>query len=247
MGAMGPFLPGSSAAQLEFPSWTEDELRAQLDAATGLRTKLTITDNASTLMSVRHLPGGRALVRLHHMFLSSDPLTLRSLARWVKHPGSHAAGPMLNAFISANEHLVRERQPRPMRIRTRGEHHDLQSLYDEVNAEHFADRVDAPITWGKRPSQRKRRRSIRFGSYSLTEHLIRIHPNLDEAFVPRYFVRYIVFHEMLHADLGFRRSPCGRTQMHTPEFNRLERQYPDYDRAVEWHNNLKNLRRLLRK
>ena len=165
----------------------------------------------------------------------------------MKHPGSRAAGPALNAFINANEHLVRERKPRPARIRTAGEHHDLQHLYDEVNAEHFENRVDAPITWGKRPSKRKRRRSIRFGSYSLTEHLIRIHPNLDETFVPRYFVRYIVFHEMLHANLGFQRSPGGRTQMHTPEFNRLERLYPDYERAVEWHNNLKNLRRLLRK
>ncbi len=235
----------SAAAQLEFPVWTEDALRKALTLQTGLRITLAITDNASTLMSVRHKSPNLATVRIHHMFLSVDPIALKALARWVKYPGSRATGPALNAFIAANHHRIREAKPRARRIRTLGEHYDLQELYDEVNAEHFENRVDAPITWGKRPT-RRRRRSIRFGSYSLTEHLIRMHPNLDDAFVPRYFIRYIVFHEMLHADLGFQQSPTGRTQMHTPEFNRIEREYPEYDRAVEWHNNMKNLQRLLR-
>jgi predicted metal-dependent hydrolase len=238
---------GSAAAQLEFPVWSENELCSALTLQTGLRVELVITDNASTLMSVRHKAPNLATVRVHHMFLSVDPTTLKALARWVKYPGSRAAGPTLNAFIAANNDRIREAKPRVKRIRTQGELYDLQELYNEVNAEHFDNRVDAPITWGKRPNTRKRRRSIRFGSYSLTEHLIRMHPNLDQAFVPRYFIRYIVFHEMLHADLGFQQSPSGRTRMHTPEFNRIEREYPDFDRAVEWHNNLKNLRRMLRK
>lgn len=246
MAVSGQSVWGSAATQLEFPVWSEDELRNALTLQTGLRVTLVITDNASTLMSVRHNSPNLATVRVHHMFLSVDPITLKALARWVKYPGSRAAGPALNAFIAANHDCIRDAKPRVQRIHTQGEHYDLQELHNEVNAEHFDDRVDAPITWGKRPT-RRRRRSIRFGSYSLTEHLIRMHPNLDQAFVPRYFVRYIVFHEMLHADLGFQQSPSGRTRMHTPEFNRLEREYPDFDRAVDWHNNLKNLRRMLRK
>lgn len=245
MGARGQSL-SSAATQLEFPVWTEDELCEALRLQTGLRVSVTITDNASTLMSVRHKAPNLASVRVHHMFLSADTVTLRALARWVKYPGSRAAAPALNTFIAANQHTVREAKPRVLKVRTVGAFHDLQELYNEVNVEHFENRVDAPITWGKRPT-RRRRRSIRFGSYSLNEHLIRIHPNLDQAFVPRYFVRYIVFHEMLHADLGFEQAPDGRTRMHTPEFNRIERQYPEYERAVKWHNNLKNLRRLLRK
>ena len=42
------------------------------------------------------------------------------------------------------------------------------------------------------------RRSIKLGSYSATERLIRVHPALDRPWVPRYFVSYIVYHEMLH-------------------------------------------------
>ena len=93
---------------------------------------------------------------------------------------------------------------------------------------------------------RRRRRSIRFGSYSPGPRLIRIHPLLDQDFVPRYFVRYIVFHEMLHAHLGLVESPSGRTLSHTHEFNQIERAYPDFHRAEAWQRNSANLRKLLR-
>ena len=90
-----------------------------------------------------------------------------------------------------------------------------------------------------------RRRSIRFGSYSAQENVIRIHPLLDQDFVPQYFIRYIVFHEMLHAFLGAHESSSGRRRVHTREFRRRERAYPDYARAVEWESKESNLRRLL--
>ena len=36
------------------------------------------------------------------------------------------------------------------------------------------------------------------GSYSADSKVIRIHPALDQPLVPRFFVEWIVFHEMLH-------------------------------------------------
>src|SRR5690606_9202221 len=110
---------------------------------------------------------------------------------------------------------------------------DLQQLYDEVNRTEFEGAVDCGITWGRLPT-RRRRRSIRFGSYSPKEHLIRIHPYLDQAFVPAFFVRYIVFHEMLHAVMGIEELPSGRRAIHPPAFKRREEQYPDFARAVRW-------------
>ena len=95
------------------------------------------------------------------------------------------------------------------------------------------------------PTQR-RRRSIRFGSYTPVDELIRIHPYLDQAFVPEFFVRYIVFHEMLHAHMGIEETPNGRRRIHPPAFRRREEEYGDYDRAVAWMNDESNLRRLLR-
>jgi len=34
--------------------------------------------------------------------------------------------------------------------------------------------------------------------------------------------------------------------VHTPRFNELEQAYPDYERALNWMNNPRNMSRLLR-
>jgi predicted metal-dependent hydrolase len=112
--------------------------------------------------------------------------------------------------------------------------HDLQELYAEINERHFQNTVDARITWGRQPGPNHgRRRSIKLGSYCSREKLIRVHPALDSQVVPRFFVEYIVYHEMLHHVLP----PvirAGRRQLHDRRFKALERAFPDYERALAW-------------
>ncbi len=73
--------------------------------------------------------------------------------------------------------------------------------------------------------------------------LIRIHPVLDNLWVPRFFVRYIIFHELLHHLIPTRIQ--GRRRIcHGPEFRAHERAYPDYQRAQLWQQAF--LPRLLR-
>ena len=71
------------------------------------------------------------------------------------------------------------------------------------------------------------------GLYLIDEQLIRIHPALDQAFVPRYFVEWVVYHEMLHHVIPM---PMvnGRRVYHSPEFRARERDYADFERAREW-------------
>jgi predicted metal-dependent hydrolase len=231
--------------QLEFQWRDEASLRRELEERIGLRLRLVVTDNTSTLMSLKEDGNGRADLRLHHMFLSASPDVVRALASWLKQPRRGRSGAVIDRFIREHGHLVREGPQRRTRVRTRGRRFDLRALFDEVNREQFTGAVSAKISWGKRPGGR-RRRSIRFGSYCADENLIRIHPVLDQDFVPEYFIRYIVFHEMLHAHLGITEAPSGRQRSHTPEFRRRERAYPDYRRALAWHDRPRNLHRLLR-
>ena len=63
--------------------------------------------------------------------------------------------------------------------------------------------------------------------------------------MPRYFVRYIIFHEMLHAFLDIDESASGRRSIHPPRFKRMEKAYPDYGRALAWMENPRHLNRLL--
>ena len=206
---------------------------------------LRITNNVSSIISARRRADGILQVHLHHMFLKAPDSVLDALARWVIKPRAGSAGDVVDSFIRENKVLIQPRRRRVIRCYPRGRNYDLRDMLNEVNAAHFDGKVEAYISWGKMP-RKIQRRSIRFGSYSPRDKVIRIHPLLDQDFVPRYFVRYIVFHEMLHAHLGIAESESGRRSIHPPEFKRMERAYPDYERAVAWIENPKNMQRLLR-
>jgi len=233
--------------QLEFPWRDPDTLRAELEEQTGLHVHLAVTDNSSTLMSVKRARGeGEVRVRIHRMFLSAGTHVLHALARWILAPNAKKPGEVLDGFIRGNTDQIRRRRPPRVAVLTAGGCFDLGAIFERLNAAYFEGRVTARITWGRMPSNR-RRRSIRFGSFYPQENLIRIHPLLDQAFVPAYFVEYIVFHEMLHAVLGMEETDTGRRRIHGAAFKRREILFSDYTRAVAWQNDAGNLRRLLRR
>ena len=195
------------------------------------------------MISVRRKPDGYRL-RLHRMFVGAEPRIVRALARYVVH-NDRRASTLLGEYIEQNQHIIRQqtRRPRNLNMRTDGRHHDLQAIFDRLNAERFDGKLEARITWGPVASQRQRRRSIKMGSFAVEDRIIRIHPALDQACVPDYFVAWIVFHEMLHGKHEVQRED-GRRRFHTPEFLDEERTFPDYERACAWEK--ANLDRLLR-
>ncbi len=71
-----------------------------------------------------------------------------------------------------------------------------------------------------------------------------MHPVLDQSRVPDWFVRYILFHELLHALLPKEHDAAGRALHHGPLYQRRERAYPDFERARAWQ--ARNLPRLIR-
>jgi len=214
-------------------------IRAHLDA----RLDLVLTDNRYTMISVRRDPSrAHYKLRLHHMFADASPAVTRAIARYVAEndPGSSR---MLGDYIDEHQHRVRPRvEPRPRRLVSRGDVHDLQAIFDELNEDYFDGRIDARITWGPRTRRRRPRKSIKMGSYSLEERLIRIHRTLDRPEVPEYFVAWIVFHEMLHQVFE---APVvnGRRQFHPPEFLQAEATYARYAEAKRWERD--NLELLL--
>lgn len=102
--------------------------------------------------------------------------------------------------------------------------HDLERLASEIHAEYFSQVMRLPIQWGKRVAQR-RRRSIRLGSYDHQSRLIRIHPSLDTAVVPRFFIQSIIYHEYLHHVLG---------PAHNARFQKHERRFRFHNEAKQW-------------
>jgi len=226
------------------------------------RVQVTLTDNRYTMISVRRIgareatkddtpdpgrsrgqgPGSKAPrgmarryeVRLHHMFVDADPVITRALARYIADNDVDASR-ILGDFIDANSDHVRGRARRAptQLIFTAGEHHDLRDIFDELNERYFANRIDAAITWGPRSGRPRRRNSIKMGSYSVEDRLIRIHRSLDRGFVPRFFVAWIVFHEMLHQVHDIR-VKNGRREFHSKEFLAAEAGFELYEQARLW-------------
>ena len=210
----------------------ERRIRAHMQKG---RVTVTLTDNRYTMISVRRVAKEKRYeVRLHAMFVDADPVITRALARYIADNDSDASR-VLGDFIDQNAGHVRgraRRQPTQV-IFTAGEHHDLRDIFDELNARYFANKIDAAITWGQRCGRPRRRNSIKMGSYSVEDRLIRIHRSLDRAFVPRFFVAWIVFHEMLHQVHDIR-VKNGRREFHSKEFLADEAMYEHYDEAKSW-------------
>ena len=215
-------------------------LERRLTVLIGAPVSVAVTDNRHTMISSRRT---RKLlrVRLHHMFLDADETCVRSLARYLVRSDRKAES-RIDEFIESNRNKIRPGSRRLPPLRTRGVHHDLAEVFDELNQRWYGGALRVRVTWGRRSTQRRRRRSIRLGTFVADDQLIRIHPVLDRPWVPRFFVAYVLFHEMLHAVIP---APIegGRQRFHSPEFRARERSYPDYQRSIAWEK--ANLRRLL--
>jgi hypothetical protein len=211
------------------------ELRMLPYMPPGKRLRVQLTENRCNIVSVWR---GRETYRVHvhRMFTVAEPRLVRALARYVLHNDARAAT-LIGEFIDSHKHMIHKAPRRPQRLvlRTQGRVHDLLDVFERLNRRYFDGKHDARITWGparRRPAQR----SIKVGSFSVEDRLIRIHPALDQEMVPGYFLEWIVFHEMLHGKHSIRRVG-GRRCFHPPELAREERQFPDYGRARQWERN----------
>jgi predicted SprT family Zn-dependent metalloprotease len=221
------------------------ELADHLSTLVGEQVRLVVHDNRSTMVSFRR--AGRLLhYRVHHMFLDAPREVVHALATFAG-PGRglaarrRDAGERIDAYV--REHRARIGDPRPARLQARGRFHDLQAIYDRLNAAHFGGLVEARIGWGpNRGGRRRGRRTIKTGVYVQDARLIRIHPALDRAEVPELYVAAVVHHEMLHQVVPTVERN-GRRVVHGAEFRRREREYPDHQRAKEWEE--RNLTLLL--
>lgn len=208
---------------------------------------LEINDNVRSVVTIRRR-NGQLRAGIHHMFLDAPPAVQEALVRYVVE-NDRGASALVSRFINENHHRIRASRPPLNPLRTRGQTHDLMVIFQRVNQRYFGNTHDALVTWGKSAGTSRKakgmpsRRSIKLGSYSAVERLIRVHPVLDRKWVPRYFVEYILYHEMLHHVIPSSRDG-GRAMLHPKEFREREREFHGYERAIAWER--AHLGRLLR-
>jgi len=108
---------------------------------------------------------------------------------------------------------------------TRGVHHDLAGAFDRVNAAYFNRSMSRPhLVWSRTFAVCK------FGHYDHANDTVMVNMVLDQKTVPDSTVDFIVYHELLHRQLGITWQ-SNRMAAHTPDFREKERQFKQYDQA----------------
>jgi hypothetical protein len=204
-------------------------LNDRLAHLSGKTVTLTVTDNATSMLSAAKKNGVIA-VRLHRMFLHAGDDVLKAVAGFIA--GRKEYRPVIRDFIRENSLRPEHHTCRRRVLKQQGTVYCLAEIFDRLNREYFDGRITAGITWGKNRCGRRPRR-ITLGTYCSATNVVRINPLLDRRSVPSYFVEFIVYHEMLHADIRSE-SKLVRRRLHTKEFRLRERQFAFIEKALAW-------------
>lgn len=207
----------------------ETHLKSIFEKATGRGIALTITDNATSILSVKS-KGETLYVRLHRIFLEAGTEVVSEVAEFIKK--RRGKTPLVSRFIRERREHLKKKVPRRLNLCTTGKHYDLLNIYESINRAYFEGLISATITWGnKSPRYAVRKRTL--GSFSSHTNAIRINPILDNQRVPVFYLEFIVYHEMLHAHIGVK-SKNGRRSIHPKEFREGEKVFKDYEKAIAW-------------
>jgi hypothetical protein len=102
----------------------------------------------------------------------------------------------------------------------KGEHYDLEAIFENLNLRFFHGLMARPLlSWS-----RQRSRTM-LGHWDPAHNAIVISRLLDSASVPRPAVDYVMFHEMLHLRYPVEHHGARRC-VHTAEFRAAEKQFP---------------------
>ncbi len=217
-----------SAAKSHVDTEAAIRLHRELEEAVGAVVDLAITNNRRRMVTAKKRRN-RHEFRIHHMFVDAEPGVVAALAGLSR--GDSAARDEVRAYVKANRDAI-EFQADPADYQSKGTFHDLAELLESA-MEFLPEGCERPnpvITWGRKG---KGKRSIRFGSFDFDQNLIRIHPSLDDEWVPAFFVEFVVFHELLHAVFP-PEIVGGRREIHTEAFRAWEQTYPRFDEAITW-------------
>ncbi len=234
--------PGQLTLPFDEQAMSELSWSAELCALLGCPVDVSFSRARSTPVTVDrtpHVAGSmRIEVRLHEMFAAAPTEVVSAMASWIR-SGRRArrAAQLLDRWIDAA--LESLPPPRAKKAVAKGKHYDLQVVIEDLFEHEFAGEFSAiddrpRITWGR--GNKLAKYSLQLGSYDARHELVTIHPVLDRPQVPALFVRYLVFHELLHAVVPAEQSPRGRCLHHGMEFRRREREYHEFETAVAWQN-----------
>ena len=204
--------------------------------------RVTIHQNEYRMVQIQRKTDGWNF-RLHRMFLDAPDWVIDALARYACEHGSDEAR-ILEGFVNqeSNPELEVELDRSPKR--SRGTFFDLQRVFDELNDGYFMGAINASIAWvegedwdllEEHCEEGLLERAVGPGlaAYCVEDRQIWVHRGLDAADIPRVYLEWVIYHEMLHQvhDMPIEE---GHRIFHTDAFCRAEAAFRGMHEALEW-------------
>ncbi len=111
--------------------------------------------------------------------------------------------------------------------------HNLDELFQEINNIYFSNTLTLKTHWyGTGKTQAKT--TIRLGYYDPIRCRIGINRLLNNPEIPKYYLSYIIYHEILHYITPPLQKVFKKRKIHHKEFLEKEKQFIDYDKAQQF-------------
>lgn len=132
--------------QLPLPfSLGERALKDHFEEATGKSVSLIITDNSTSIISVK-TKDALISVRLHRIFLNAGNDVIKEITEFVRNRKKRLA--LVRQFVRLHHSSMKKTSPGRVSCKTAGLHHNLLDIYASINREYFGNRIKCSITWG---------------------------------------------------------------------------------------------------
>lgn len=182
-----------------------------------------------------HLRGDELEVRLSDL-VAAAPVTVREALAWMllsklfrrpipPHWLTHYRRYMNRRDVRHTHQTVRQVRGRKYVSGPRGDHHDLDPLFDALNLKYFGGWMQKPqLGWSRKPSR------WLLGHFDSAHNAIILSRILDQQSVPSVAVEYVLYHEMLHLKFPVEHKGARRC-VHSAEFHAEERRFDGLPQA----------------
>jgi len=163
------------------------------------------------------------LYAIAHILLAKlyrKPIAGSHAVRYRKYVASHE--------IASKAHLIRQMRGRKRISSANGHRFNLEEIFDELNTLYFHGLLGKPqLTWSLSDSRSS------LGHYDPAHNTIVVSRIFDRESIPRFALKYLLFHEMLHLKHPVKLRGSKRC-VHPPEFQAEEKSFPHYEQAKKF-------------
>ncbi len=185
-------------------------------------------------------------ISLHQGFINAPGKITAEIGKFIAKPTDKTPLRVIKdytleaGFVQVHSRLARIGLGDPSLL-AQGDYQDLNPVFEQVNRDYFANRMVRPlISWSSRTTYRK------FGHYEFSSDQLSVSKTLDQKSTPPYMLSFLMYHELLHKELGIKDSGTRKTA-HTHQFRQMEMEHKDYQAAKEYLEKLARNTRKKRK